>query len=121
MTTSLNSGMVNQTCGSKNEWRKSQDTKREKEKKKVLIMKGQRNLAKTSRLAVLQPFIHATSIYWQQEIQSWDTGKEVQCNTNVKSTTILRCWDFPWWSMVKNLLANAGDTGSIPGLGRSSN
>ena len=36
---------------------------REKEKKKVLIMKGQRNLAKTSRLAVLQPFIHATSIY----------------------------------------------------------
>ena len=27
--------------------------------------------------------------------------------------------DFPEGSVVKNLLANAGDTGSIPGLGRS--
>ena len=27
--------------------------------------------------------------------------------------------DFPGGSMVKNLPANAGDTGSIPGLGRS--
>ena len=25
----------------------------------------------------------------------------------------------PWWSMVMNLPANAGDVGSIPGLGRS--
>ena len=24
----------------------------------------------------------------------------------------------PWWSVVKNLPANVGDTGSIPGLGR---
>ena len=26
---------------------------------------------------------------------------------------------FPWWLSVKNLPANAGDLGSIPGLGRS--
>ena len=25
----------------------------------------------------------------------------------------------PWWRSVENLLANAGDTGSSPGLGRS--
>jgi len=28
-------------------------------------------------------------------------------------------WGFPGGSMVKNLPANAGDAGSIPGLGRS--
>ena len=28
-------------------------------------------------------------------------------------------WGFPGGSVVKNPLANAGDTGSIPGLGRS--
>ena len=26
----------------------------------------------------------------------------------------------PWWSVVKNMPANAGDTGLIPGSGRSS-
>ena len=28
-------------------------------------------------------------------------------------------WDFPGGTVVKNLPANAGDTGSIPSLGRS--
>ena len=28
-------------------------------------------------------------------------------------------WDFPGGAVVKNLPANAGDTGSIPGRGRS--
>ena len=28
-------------------------------------------------------------------------------------------WDFPGGAVVKNLPANAGDTGSSPGLGRS--
>ena len=28
-------------------------------------------------------------------------------------------WDFPGGTVVKNLLANAGDVSSIPGLGRS--
>ena len=28
-------------------------------------------------------------------------------------------WGFPGGAVVKNLLANAGDTGSSPGLGRS--
>ena len=28
-------------------------------------------------------------------------------------------WDFPGGAVVKNPPANAGDTGSIPGLGRS--
>ena len=30
-----------------------------------------------------------------------------------------KCWDFPGSLEVKNPPANAGDTGSIPGLGRS--
>ena len=29
------------------------------------------------------------------------------------------CWDFPGGPVVKNLFANAGDRGSIPGPGRS--
>ena len=29
------------------------------------------------------------------------------------------CWGFPGGSVVKNQLADAGDVGSIPGLGRS--
>ena len=29
------------------------------------------------------------------------------------------CWDFPGDPVVKNSSANAGDTGSIPGPGRS--
>ena len=28
------------------------------------------------------------------------------------------CWGFPGGSVVKNLPANAGDVGSIPGMGR---
>ena len=38
------------------------------------------------------------------------------------NTNIITCWGFPGGSVVKNLPANAGDTGdggSIPGLGRS--
>ena len=31
----------------------------------------------------------------------------------------MNCWDFPGDAMVENLPANAGDTGSSPGLGRS--
>ena len=31
----------------------------------------------------------------------------------------VNCWDFPGDPVVKNPPANAGDTGSIPGLGRS--
>ena len=30
-------------------------------------------------------------------------------------------WDFPGFPVDENLLASEGDTGSIPGLGRSSN
>ena len=30
-----------------------------------------------------------------------------------------QAWDFPGGAVVKNLPANAGDTGSSPGLGRS--
>ena len=35
------------------------------------------------------------------------------------STWQYSIWGFPGGSMVKNLPANAGDAGSIPGLGRS--
>ena len=34
-------------------------------------------------------------------------------------TSKQRNWDFPGCLVVKNLPANAGDTGSIPGLGKS--
>ena len=40
----------------------------------------------------------------------------------VKSTMLSErktYWNFPGGPLVKNLPANAGDTGSIPGLGRS--
>ena len=33
---------------------------------------------------------------------------------------IAGCWGFPGGSVGKNQLADAGDAGSIPGLGRSS-
>ena len=36
---------------------------------------------------------------------------------NLKKNIYL--WDFPGGAVVKNLPANAGDTGFIPGLGRS--
>ena len=32
---------------------------------------------------------------------------------------IMLCWGFPGGMVVENLPANAGDTGSSPGLGRS--
>ena len=37
----------------------------------------------------------------------------------IKKNTNNKCWDFPGGSVVKNPPANAGDTGSIPGPGRS--
>ena len=39
------------------------------------------------------------------------------CNTDTQE--MLHFWDFPGGAVVKNLTANAGDTGSSPGLGRS--
>ena len=33
--------------------------------------------------------------------------------------SVSKIWGFPGGSVVRNLLANAGDLGSIPGLGRS--
>ena len=49
-------------------------------------------------------------------VLGWDNyGTVVQ---NVRS--IICVWGFPGDSLVKNQPANAGDTGWIPGLGRSS-
>ena len=39
--------------------------------------------------------------------------------TFYKATIIKTVWDFPGSTVVKNLPANAGDTGSSPGRGRS--
>ena len=39
--------------------------------------------------------------------------------TYYKAPIIKTVWDFPGGTVVKNLPANAGDTGSIPGAGRS--
>ena len=36
-----------------------------------------------------------------------------------KKAGVFNSWGFPGGSVVKNLPANAGDTGSIPGSGRS--
>ena len=46
---------------------------------------------------------------------------EVVALVSTETSTILKIisWDFPGCSEVKNLPANAGDTGSIPGPGRS--
>ena len=38
---------------------------------------------------------------------------------NIINTTVCYIWSFPGGSVVKNLPANAGDTGSIPRLGRA--
>ena len=39
---------------------------------------------------------------------------------NFKATAVkIMCWGFPGGAVVENLPANAGDTGSSPGLGRS--
>ena len=38
---------------------------------------------------------------------------------NIKLSTKNKCWGFPGDAVVENLPANAGDTGSSPGLGRS--
>ena len=40
-------------------------------------------------------------------------------NTNYNGIKNMKYWDFPGGTMVKNPPANAGDTGSIPGPGRS--
>ena len=37
----------------------------------------------------------------------------------LKHEDLFSTWDFPSGSVVKNLLLNAGDVGSIPELGRS--
>ena len=37
----------------------------------------------------------------------------------IKKSTNNKCWDFPGGAVVKNPPANAGDTGSSPGPGRS--
>ena len=46
---------------------------------------------------------------------------EVVALVSTETSTILKIisWDFPGGSEVQNLPANAGDTGSIPGPGRS--
>ena len=37
----------------------------------------------------------------------------------VNKVILFKCWGFPGGSVVKNVPTNAGDTGSIPDLGRS--
>ena len=54
-------------------------------------------------------------------------NKKYRAETQVKKYNVIQMSKvqdvgmFPGGPVVKNLLANAGDTGSIPGLGRSSN
>ena len=43
---------------------------------------------------------------------------DIQHDLSLLMLTLIS-WDFPGGSVVKNPPANAGDTGSIPGLGRS--
>ena len=40
-------------------------------------------------------------------------------HTHIHTRIIYRALDFPGVSVVKNLPINAGDSGSVPGLGRS--
>ena len=50
-------------------------------------------------------------------LQSWGS-KESSTTEHLNNSIAIN--GLPWWPMVKNLLANAGDSGSIPGLGRYS-
>ena len=46
---------------------------------------------------------------------------KITCAHGLEELILLKCpyWDFPGGAEVKNLPANAGDTGSSPGPGRS--
>ena len=57
---------------------------------------------------------HAT----KENVPVWNTESQVTLDS-VWSSGICIHMGFPGASAVKNLPANAGDTGSIPGLGRS--
>ena len=48
-----------------------------------------------------------------------ETHGKVSRECTIKSVFKKSCWGFPDGTVVKNPSANAGDTGSIPGLGRS--
>ena len=52
---------------------------------------------------------------------TWCTFKGIPygARREKKSTAEIGFWDFPGGVVVKNLPANAGDTGSIPGPGRA--
>ena len=50
-------------------------------------------------------------------IKVW--SKAISSVAELLTTQKSSCWDFPGSAVVQNLPANAGDTGSSPGPGRS--
>ena len=56
------------------------------------------------------------------EAGGWDWkrgGSDEQTKTALSVLKLKHSWDFPGGTVVKNPTANAGDTGSSPGPGRS--
>ena len=91
----------------------------------------QKNSMLTSKLALI-PLFHAASkilshqwlFYWSKsECLFKSIGRQEKCSHSVESNSLKKntCSSgFPGGSMVKNPPIDAGDMGSIPGLGRSS-
>ena len=53
-------------------------------------------------------------------VENIDTGRNYSSFLEVQGSLLrLKIWGFPGGAVVENLPANAGDTGSSPGLGRS--
>ena len=57
--------------------------------------------------------------YEDKRIEMTETRPKGHALTPKSTVKTMRCWDFPGGAVVKNLPANAGDTGLSPGLGRS--
>ena len=60
-----------------------------------------------------------TSVQWKTMSGEWEdaphNGRKYLQKIDLKKN----CWGFPGGTMIKNLPANAGDTGLSPGPGRS--
>ena len=52
-------------------------------------------------------------------LQKWSSKKQLKCNMCLCIADSLGCLGFPGGSAGKEFVCNAGDLGSIPGLGRS--
>lgn len=83
MITSLNSGMVNQTCRSKNEWRKSQDTKKKRERKESFNNERTKKLGKDFETGC------STTIH-SPMLPAFTDNKKYRAETQVKKYNVIQ-------------------------------